>query len=127
MSDTSNSEGGRVMVTLFECGALWKVVLLLAIHHRVERDVERRVPGLIGVATSVDWRSRRIFSISLWKNAESVYGMGEVPRHVYVARMSRRFGISTRCGVFQHIGDWKVVMFGSKAGSASPLGDLRSP
>jgi hypothetical protein len=113
--------GGQVVVTRFECGTLPKLLWILAMHVRVKIDVRRQSSGLVGVKALVDWRGRTVYSISLWRDLDSVYSMGNVPRHVSAARVPRVMGVETTCGVFCYVGDWRRVMFRSPSPPRSPL------
>lgn len=113
--------GGQVVVTRFECGTRRNLCWLLAMHARVKRDVRRHGNGLVGVKMLIDWRRRTLYSISLWRDLDSVYSMGNVPRHVTAARVPRVLGVETTCGVFCYVGDWRRVMFRSPSPPVSPL------
>jgi hypothetical protein len=109
------------MVTRFECDTIINLVAMLLLHLRVKRHVHRLGDGLIGSRVIVDWRRRVMLSVSLWPNIESVYSMGNVPRHVEAARVPGHLGIRTTCGVFCFAGDWRRVMFGSPVESHTPF------
>ncbi len=112
------------MVTRFECGTFAKVLVMLLLHLRIKRDVGRLGEGLIGSRVVIDWRRRVVLSISLWPDIDSVYSMGNVPRHVRAARVPGKLGIETTCGVFCFAGDWRRVMFQSPVEARSPFGPL---
>jgi hypothetical protein len=114
------------VVTRFECGTLTNLMIMLVVHARIKRDVRRHGGGLIAVKALVDWRSRVLLSVSLWPTIESVYSMGDVPRHVVAARLPRRLGVRTNCGVFCYAGDWRRVMFRAPVESRSPFVPSRS-
>lgn len=118
--------GGQVVVTRFECGSLLKLAVLLFFHLKLKMDVRRKATGYVGVRTLVDWRHRTFLSISLWKDLDSVYSMGSVPRHVAAARIPGGMRIRTTCGVFCYVGDWRRVMFQSPVPQHSPLYPLHS-
>jgi hypothetical protein len=118
--------GGQVVVTRFECGSLLNLLAVLALHARVKRDVRRQASGFVGIKLLVDWRRRTILSISLWKDLESVYSMGNVPRHVSAARVPGGLGVQTTCGVFCFVGDWREVMFRGACIRRSPLHPSRT-
>jgi hypothetical protein len=90
-------------------------------HVRLKLDVRRQARGFVGVKMLIDWRRRTLLSISLWKDLDSVYSMGSVPRHVAAARIPMGLGIETTCGVFCFVGDWRRVMFQSPVQPRSPL------
>lgn len=113
--------GGQVIVTRFECRTLPRLAWILLLHTRLKLDVRRQSSGFIGVKALVDWRMRTLRSISLWQDLDSVYSMGNVPRHVSAARVPRALGVETTCGVFCFVGDWRRVMFRSPSQSRSPL------
>jgi hypothetical protein len=113
--------GGQVVVTRFECGGLVNLLTLLVLHVRIKRAVRRQTDALIGSRVMVDWRRRVMFSVSMWPDIESVYAMGEVTRHVLAARLPRRLGVRTACGVFCYAGDWRRVMFRGGSTALSPF------
>lgn len=113
--------GGQVVVTRFECGTLLKLASIMLFHVRLKLDVRRQARGFVGVKMLIDWRRRTLLSISLWKDLDSVYSMGSVPRHVAAARIPMGLGIETTCGVFCFVGDWRRVMFQSPVQPRSPL------
>jgi hypothetical protein len=119
--------GGEVVVTRFECGSLVNLLVLLVLHLRLKRDVRRRASGFLGARPVVDWRRRTLLSVSLWTDLDSIYSMGDVPRHVSVVRIPSRLGVRTTCGVFCFGGDWRRVMFGGQAVARSPLHPLPPP
>jgi heme-degrading monooxygenase HmoA len=119
--------GGQVVVTRFECTALVGMLMIIALHLRVKRDVRRHAPGFIGIRLLIDWRRRTILSISLWQDLASVYAMGNVRRHVEASRLPAVLGATTTCGVFCFVGDWRRVMFGSVVDAQSPLRPLPDP
>jgi hypothetical protein len=112
---------GQAMITRFECPSLAAMVVIVLLHGRIKRQVARLAEGFLGAAMLRDWRTRTVLSVSLWKDIESVYSMGNVPRHVLGARVPSRLGIRTRAGVFCYAGDWRQVMFGAGQAKPSPL------
>jgi hypothetical protein len=117
--------GGQVMVTRFECGTLWNLLWILAMHMRLKIDVRRQSRGFVGVKGLIDWRRRTFLSISLWRDLDSVYSMGNVRRHVSAARVPPVMGVETTCGVFCFVGDWRRVMFRSPSLPCSPLHPIK--
>ena len=113
--------GGQVVVTRFECGGLVNLLTLLVLHVRIKRAVRRHAPALIGSRVVVDWRRKVMFSVSMWPDIDSVYAMGGVNRHVLAARLPRRIGVRTTCGVFCYAGDWRRVMFRGGSQAQSPF------
>jgi len=109
------------MVTRFECPNLFAMFVVVFMHGRVKRQVARLASGYLGAVMLRDWRRRTVLSVSLWRDLESVYSMGDVPRHIHAARVPARFGIQTRAGAFCYAGDWQRVMFGAGQPKASPL------
>lgn len=101
------------MVTRFECASVFRLLLVLALHLRTKSDVRRRATGFLGAKLLVDWRRRTVLNISLWQDLDSIYSMGDVPRHVAAAHLPHRLGVATTCGIFCFVGDWRRVMFGS--------------
>jgi hypothetical protein len=115
---------GCVVITRFECQVLLRLLFLIALHRRLQRDVRRRTNGFVGATAIVDWRNRTLISISLWSDLDAVYSMGQVPSHIEAARLPRRLGIATSCGVYAFAGDWRRVLFGTQAQAQSPLQPL---
>jgi hypothetical protein len=95
------------------------------LHGRVRRDALRQTSGLVVSKAAVDWRQRTLFSITLWRDLDSVYTIGSVRRHTAATRLPRRFGVSTTSGVFTFTGDARRVLFGSPVQSRSPLRPLK--
>lgn len=116
-----DANAGQVVVTRFECPSLIVLLRLRVLHARVARGVRQDATGFLGVRTIVDWRRRVMLSISLWEDLDSVYSMGDVPRHILAARAPGRFGVRTASGVFTFTGDWRHVMFRSAMPGISPL------
>jgi hypothetical protein len=113
--------GGQVIVTRFECPGVFTLGYLAMLHWRIKREVRRSAEGLIAARAVLDWRRRILFSVTLWRDIESVYAMGDVRGHVAAARIPARLGIRTRCGVFCFAGDWRRVMFHGQAPPGTPL------
>ena len=118
---------GLVVITRFECPSRLAMLAIRMLHPRVKRDVRRQARGYLGIRLLCDWRRRTLLSITLWQDLDSVYSMGEVPRHVRAARVPRKLGVRTSCGVFCFAGDWTRVMFGSQVPARSPLRRLTDP
>jgi hypothetical protein len=112
---------GQVVVTRFECPNLLAMLVIRMLHRRVKRDVRKHARGFLGITLLCHWRRRTVLSITLWHDLDSVYSMGEVSRHVQAARIPRKLGVRTSCGVFCFVGDWTRVMFGSQVPARSPL------
>jgi len=117
-------EGGQVVVTRFECRTIPRLLAIRLAHARLKRDIRRAATGFIAVRTVIDWSRRTILSISLWESLDSIYAMGEVPRHVSASRLPAQLGVQTTCGIFCLAGDWRRVMFRSAAVTRSPLHPL---
>lgn len=114
--------GGQVVVTRFECGSLLKLLAVRVLHVRLKLDVRRHARGFVGVKVLADWRRRTLLSISLWQDLDSLYSMGDVPRHVAAVRVAGTLTRGTACGVFCFVGDWRQVMFRGPANAKrSPL------
>jgi hypothetical protein len=113
--------GGQAMITRFECRNVLNMLVVLALHMRIKRDVRHKNPGFLGIVLLRQWRSRTVLSISLWRDIDSVYGMGRVDRHIAAARVPGKLRIATRCGVFCYSGDWRQVMFGAGQENPSPI------
>lgn len=113
------------MVTRFHCRHRAALLVLHLLHRRVKREVRRKVEGCLGVTTLTDWRAGDLLSISLWRKADDLYGMGEVRSHVLAARVPGRIEVTTQAGVFSYVGDWRRVMFGNVYTDGSPLTNWR--
>jgi len=120
-------EGGQVVVTRFECQTLPRLLAVRLVHASLKRDVRRAAAGFIAVRTVTDWSRRTMLSISLWESLDSIYAMGEVPRHVSASRLPAQLGVQTTCGIFCLAGDWRRVMFRGAAVAHSPLLPLHPP
>lgn len=112
---------GQVVVTRFECPTYWSLLVVLLLHARLKSEVRRNAGGFIGVKLLVDFCRRTVLSISLWKDLDSIYSMGQVPGHIEATRIPRGLGVDTTCGVFCFVGDWRRVMFGGAGRQRSPL------
>jgi hypothetical protein len=97
------------------------MVVIALEHRRIKRQVTRLADGYLGAAMLRNWRTRTVLSVSLWRDLDSVYSMGNVPRHINGARLPARLGVRTRAGVFCYAGDWRQVMFGADQAKPSPL------
>ena len=117
------------MVTRFDCLTVRNMRRISRMHWPMSRLVKDEVEGFIGVKLLKDWPNRTVYSISLWQDRQSIYGMGEVSAHVRASRVPARLGVTTSCGVFDYAGDWRNVLFGKGWGGPSPLcpGVHRSP
>jgi hypothetical protein len=111
----------QVVITRFECPNLYALLLILAVHRRVKKQVRRLASGYLGGRTLVQWRTRTLLSISLWDRLDSIYAMGEVQHHIVASRIPARLKAATSCGIYTYSGDWKQVMFGVPAVSNAPL------
>jgi hypothetical protein len=109
------------MITRFECPSLSTMLVIVLLHRWIKRQVTRLADGYLGAVMLRDWRNRTVLSISLWRDIDSVYSMGKVPRHIHGSRLPARLGIRTRAGVFCYAGDWRQVMFGVGRPKSSPL------
>lgn len=109
------------MITRFECPGLVAMLAVVLLHRVIERQVARRATGYIGAALVRSWRTRTVLSITLWRDLDSVYSMGEIPRHIHASRLPARMNITTRAGVFPYAGDWRHVMFDAGVPKSSPL------
>jgi hypothetical protein len=113
--------GGVVVVTLFQCGTIAKMLLIRKLHHRLKHRVYRKAKDFLGVYLILDWRSRTVRSVSLWASLSGVSELGEVPEHVEATRIPGSLGIQTLCGIFSYEGDWLKVLFDSRVNRPSPL------
>lgn len=117
-------DGGQVVITRFECRTVPRLLAVRLVHASLKRDVRRAAKGFLGVRTVIDWDRRTMLSISLWESLDSIYAMGEVPRHVSASRLPTQLGVRTTCGIFYLAGDWRRVMFRSATVARSPLHPL---
>lgn len=122
---TPDPSGGQVVVTRFECASALHLLRLLLLHRRIRRDVRRRATGFIGAKALVDWPARTMLSVTVWRDLDSIYSMGDVDRHIRAAKRKRQLGITTSSGVFCYVGDWRRVMFGSGEPNPTPLRPIR--
>jgi hypothetical protein len=119
--------GGVVVVTLFHCHTIAKMLLIWRLHRRLKQRVRRKAKDFLGVYLILDWRARTVRSISLWASLHGIYDMGEVPEHVAAVRVPGSQGIQTLCGIFSYEGDWLKVLFDARVARPSPLDDWVSP
>lgn len=113
--------GGRVVITRFDCRNRRTILLFLLVHSRIKRDVRQECPGFIAASRVIIWSDRTLLSITLWRDLDSIYDMGGVPRHIFASRLPGRFNADTTCGIFSYDGDWKALMFGANGIHLSPL------
>jgi hypothetical protein len=109
------------MITRFECPSLPAMLVVVLLHQWIKRQVARRACGYLGATMLRDWRTRTVLSVSLWRDLDSVYSMGDLPRHIQASRLPARLGIHTRAGAFSYTGDWRQVMFNAGQPNPSPL------
>lgn len=117
--------GGVVVVTQFECRTWRNVIAVWWLHHRVKPAVTKASASFLGVRLYIDWRTRRVRSVSLWSEGVALFDMGEVGPHIRAARAPARWGVETSCGVFGYLGDWRTVMFGGGYATTSPLAQAK--
>jgi hypothetical protein len=117
---------GQVAITRFECRTLLRLLLVLAMHYRVKREVRRVANGFLGATTLIQWRQRTLLSISLWRELDGIYDMGKANRHISASRMPARLGVSTACGIYAYAGDWRQIMFATPVAANEPLFATRS-
>jgi len=110
-----------VVITRFECHGLARVLLVLAMHVRIKKEVRRVAKDFLGGTTVVLWRERVVLSITLWRRLDGVYDMGGSNRHIVASRRPAKLGISTACGIYTYAGDWRHLMFGTAAKADEPL------
>jgi hypothetical protein len=106
------TEGGAVVVTLFACRTRRDLALVWWLHRRVRPAVLAHTRGFLGVRLYIDWRARTLRSVSLWADPAYLYDMGKVSDHIAIARIPRRRGIQTSCGIYTYQGECAEVMFG---------------
>lgn len=120
--------GGVVVVTRFECPQAWMLVWLRWQHRRVAISAARHCGGFLGAAFTTSRRDRTAFSATLWRGADDLYDMGQVPEHIDVVRRTGRLRIRANAAVFPYLDHWSNVMFGSHLHVPSPLGgDATAP
>lgn len=102
---------GAVVITRFACPSRWTLLVLLVMHRRMRRQVERHADGFVDVLWTADWRHRTLLNVSLWTDQNSIYSMGRVTRHVNAARLPSRLGIRTDGAVYPSAGDWRRLLF----------------
>jgi len=117
---------GQVVVTRFECPSRWRLLLILARHFRVKREVRRVAEGYLGGTTLIQWKQRTLLSFSLWRQLDSVYDMGKSNRHIVASRVPARLEVSTACGIYAYSGDWRQLMFGTSVAASEPLFAIRT-
>lgn len=105
-------KGGAVVVTRFACRTRRDVLLMWWLHARVKPAVKARARGFLGGRLFIDWRARTVRSVTLWSDPAHLYSMGEVPQHIEAARVPRRRGIRTTCGIYTFEGECMTTMFG---------------
>lgn len=118
--------GGQVVITRFECAGRLHLFRLLWLHRRIKRDVRRRAHGFVGARTLIDWPARTLLSITVWRDLDSIYSMGNVDRHIQAAKRKTELGVTTSSGIFCYVGDWRRVMFGSGEPNPTPLRPTRT-
>lgn len=122
---TPEPERGQVVITRFECESALGLLRLLLLHKRIKRDVRRQASGFIGVRTLVLWHSHTMLSISVWKDLDSIYSMGQVNRHIQAAKLTSQLRVTTASGIFCYAGDWRRVMFRVGQPKDSPLRPIK--
>jgi hypothetical protein len=108
-----------IVVTRFACRTRRQLVSLVIAHSVMKRRVRQQIPQLVGASVVINWKLRYMYSVSIWPDRHTIERMGSVPAHVQAAHTIERFGIETRCGVFQYMGDWREVLFGEGWGGAA--------
>ncbi len=103
---------GQCVLTRFVCPSLYALLVVKLLHYRVRPQIRRVAPAYLGGTTIVHWRSRTLLSLSLWRDLDGVYDMGQARRHVLAARVPGRLGVRTSCDVYTRRGEWRHVMFG---------------
>jgi hypothetical protein len=107
-----SQRAGLIVVTRFTCPNVSTLLRLVPRHVWVKHHVLRRVTGVLQSYAVIEWRARRLMSVSLWVDVESIYAMGTVPQHIHAARIPHRLGVTTDCSIYSLSGDWRQVMFG---------------
>jgi hypothetical protein len=98
-----------------------RLLVILAMHFRVKREVRRVAEGYLGGTTLIHWKQRTLLSFSLWRQLDSIYDMGKSNRHIVASRLPARLGVSTACGIYAYSGDWRQLMFGTSVSAGEPL------
>ena len=88
--------GGRVVITRFDCRNRRTILLFLLVHSRIKRDVRQECPGFIAASRVIIWSDRTLLSITLWRDLDSIYDMGGVPRHIFASRLPWGGSVSRR-------------------------------
>jgi hypothetical protein len=112
---------GQVVITRFECPSRLRLLVILAMHYRVKKEVRRVAEGYLGGTTIVQWKQRTLLSLSLWRQLDSIYDMGKANRHIVASRVPARLRVSTACGIYAYSGDWRQLMFGTPVAANEPL------
>lgn len=115
-----------VVVTRFQCGSLAKLLVVALLHPWIRHEIQLETTGLVASSRRILWRQRTLLSVSMWQDLDSIYTMGRCGAHVAAARLPHHLGISTTCGIFTLVGDWKRIMFESHSSTHSPLRRLES-
>ncbi len=114
-------QGGIVVITKFSCRSWADLIWVVLKHKRLETDVRMASDGLIGAGSIVQWRERRMFSVSLWRDATAIYSMGEVPTHVAAVASGTASRTEVVAGLFPYMGHWANLLFGASVERDSPL------
>jgi len=111
----------QVVVTRFECPSLGRLLIILAKHYRLKREIRRVAEGYLGGTVLVHWKQRTLLSFSLWRSLDSIYDMGRSNGHIEASRVPARLGVATSCGIYPYSGDWRQIMFGAPVTANEPL------
>jgi hypothetical protein len=118
---------GVVVVTRFDCGTLWRLILMRVVHVVLGRRIRRGLDGLLFTSTITDVGSRRVISVSAFGTLDDLYQMGSVADHIKGAHLVARLKLRTSGGIFPYGGDWRHILFGAPGQSPSPLSEYAGP
>jgi len=111
----------QVVVTRFECPNRWRLLIILAKHFRLKKEIRRVAEGYLGGTVIVQWKRRTLLSLSLWRDLDSIYDMGRSNGHIKASRVPARLGVVTTGGIYAFSGDWRQIMFGVPVDAREPL------
>jgi len=120
-TERASDPRSQVVVTRFECRSRWRLLVILAKHYRLKKEIRRVAEGYLGGTALVQWRQRTLLSFSLWRNLDSIYDMGHSNGHIEASRVPARLGVATSGGIYAFSGDWRQVMFGVPVDAHEPL------
>ncbi len=120
-AERASDPRSQVVITRFECPSLWRLLVILAMHYRLKKEIRRVAEGYLGGTVLVQWKQRTLLSFSLWRRLDSIYDMGRSNGHIEASRVPARLGVATSCGIYAYSGDWRQIMFGVPLAANEPL------